>query len=62
MRIEIHLALGIPILMLVCGTLYSAQEQLPRVLKHLRIRDAIFWYTVFGLSIVLGAVHYRTRE
>ena len=63
MGMELFLALGIPILMLVGGTLYfSARGQFPQLLKRLTSRDAILWNTVFGLTIALGAVRYLTRK
>ena len=63
MGLELLLALGIPILLLVCGTLFfAARGQLPQVLKRLSSRDAILWNTVFGLMITLGAIRYLTRK
>ena len=63
MGLELLLALGIPILLLVGGTLFfAAREQFPQVLKRLTSRDAILWNTVFGLTIALGAIRYLTRK
>jgi hypothetical protein len=63
MGLELLLALGIPILMLLSGTLFfAARGQFPQVLKRLTSRDAILWNTLFGLSIALGAVRYLTRK
>jgi hypothetical protein len=63
MGLELFLALGIPILLLVGGTLlFAARGQFPQVLKRLTSRDAILWNFVFGLSIALSAVRYLTRK
>ena len=63
MGLELLLALGIPILLLVGGTLYFATRgQFPQVLKRLTSRDAILWNTLIGLTIALGAVRYLTRK
>jgi hypothetical protein len=60
---ELLLALGLPILLLVGGTLYfAARGQFPQVLKRLTSRNAIVWNTLFGLTIALGAVRYLTRK
>ena len=60
---ELLLALGLPILLLVGGTLYFAERgQFPQVLKRLTSRNAIVWNTLFGLTIALGAVRYLTRK
>ena len=63
MGLELLLALGLPILLLVGGTLYfAARGQFPQVLKRLSSRNAIVWNTLFGLTIALGAVRYLTRK
>ena len=63
MGLELLLALGIPILLLVGGTLlFAARGQFPQVLKRLTSRDAILWNTVFGMTIALGAIRYLTRK
>lgn len=63
MGLELLVALGVPILLLIGGTLYfSARGQFPQVLKRLTSRDAIVWNTLFGLTIALGAVRYLTRQ
>ena len=63
MGLELLLALGLPILLLVGGTLYfAARGQFPQVLKRLTSRNAIVWNTLFGLTIALGAVRYLTRK
>ena len=63
MGMELLLALGIPILLLVGGTLFfAARGQFPQVLKRLTSRDAILWNFVFGLTIAIGAVRYLTRK
>ena len=63
MGLELLLALGIPILLLVCWSLFfAARGQFPQVLKRLTSRDAILWNTVFGLSIALGAIRYLNRK
>ena len=63
MGLELLLALGIPILLLVGGTLFfAARGQFPQVRKRLTSRDAILWNTVFGLSIALGAIRYLNRK
>ena len=63
MGLELFLGLGIPILLLVGGTLYfAARGQFPQVLKRLTSRDAILWNTLIGLTIALGAVRYLTRK
>ena len=60
---ELLLALGLPILLLVGGTLYfAARGQFPQVLERLTSRNAIVWNTLFGLTIALGAVRYLTRK
>ena len=60
---ELLLAFGLPILLLVGGTLYfAARGQFPQVLKRLTSRNAIVWNTLFGLTIALGAVRYLTRK
>lgn len=60
---ELLLALGLPILLLVGGTLYfAARGQFPQVLKRLTSRNANVWNTLFGLTIALGAVRYLTRK
>ena len=42
MGLELLLALGVPILLVVSGTLYfAARGQVPQVLKRLTSRDAI---------------------
>ena len=63
MGLELLLALGLPILLLVGGTLYfAARGQFPQVLKRLTSRNANVWNTLFGLTIALGAVRYLTRK
>ena len=63
MGLELLLALGVPILLLVSGTLYFvARGQFPQVLKRLTSRNAIIWNTVFGVTIALAAVRYLTRK
>ena len=63
MGMELLLALGIPVLLLVCGTLFfAARGQFPYLLKRLTSRDAILWNTLMGLTIALGAVRYLTRQ
>jgi hypothetical protein len=63
MGLELLLALGVSILLLVGGTLYfAAREQFPQVLKRLTGRNAIVWNTLFGLTIALTAVRYLTRK
>ena len=63
MGLELLAALGVPILLLIGGTLYfAASGQFPQVLKRLTSRDAIVWNTLFGLTIALGAVRYLTRQ
>jgi hypothetical protein len=63
MGLELLVALGVPILLLIGGTLYfAARGQFPQVLKRLTSRDAIVWNTLFGLTIALGAVRYLTRQ
>ena len=63
MGLELLLALGIPILLLVGGMLFfAARGQFPKVLKRLTSRDAILWNTLIGLTIALGAVRYLTRK
>jgi hypothetical protein len=63
MGLELLLALGAPILLLVSGTLYfAARGQFPQVLKRLSGRNAIVWNTLFGLTIALAAVRYLTRK
>ena len=63
MGLELLVALGVPILLLIGGTLYfAARGQFPQVLKRLTSRDAIVWNTLFGLTIALGAVRYLTRK
>jgi len=60
---ELLLALGLPILLLVGGTLYfAARGQFPQVLQRFTSRNAIVWNTLFGLTIALGAVRYLTRK
>jgi hypothetical protein len=44
MGLELQLALGVPILLMVGGTLYfAARGQFPQVLKRLTGRNAIVW-------------------
>ena len=63
MGLELLLALGLPILLLVGRTLYFvARGQFPQVLKRLTSRNANVWNTLFGLTIALGAVRYLTRK
>ena len=63
MGLELLVALGVAILLLIGGTLYfAARGQFPQVLKRLTSRDAIVWNTLFGLTIALGAVRYLTRQ
>ena len=63
MGLELLVALGVPILLLIGGTLYfAARGPFPQVLKRLTSRDAIVWNTLFGLTIALGAVRYLTRQ
>jgi hypothetical protein len=63
MGLEVLLAVGKPILMLACGTLFfAARVQRPQAHRRLTSRDAILWKTLFGLLIALGAVRYLTRE
>ena len=63
MELELLVALGVPILLLIGVTLYfAARGQFPQVLKRLTSRDAIVWNTLFGLTIALGAVRYLTRQ
>ncbi len=63
MGLELLLALGIPILLLVGGMLFfAARGQFPQVLKRLTSRDAILWNTLIGLTIALGAIRYLTRK
>ena len=63
MGLELLLALGIPILLLVGGMLFfAARGQFPQVLKRLTSRDAILWNTLIGMTIALGAVRYLTRK
>jgi hypothetical protein len=63
MGLELLLALGIPILLLVGGTLFfAARGQFPQVLKRLTSRDAILWNTLIGLTIALGAIRYLTHK
>jgi hypothetical protein len=55
MGLETLLALGIPILLLIGGTLFfAARGQFHQVLKRLPSRDATVWNTVLGLTIALG--------
>jgi hypothetical protein len=63
MGLGLLLALGIPILLLVGGTLlFAAWGQFPQILKRLTSLDAILWNTLFGLLIALGAVRYLARK
>ena len=63
MGLELLLALGIPILLLVGGTLYFATGgRFPKKLKRITSRDAILWNTLFGLTIALVVVRYLTRR
>ena len=63
MGLELLLAVGIPILLLLSGTLYfAARGQLPQVLKRLTSRDAILWNTLVGLMITAGVVRYLMRN
>ena len=63
MGLELLLALGIPILLLVGGTLYfAARGRFPKKLKRITSRDAILWNTLLGLTIALVVVRYLTRR
>jgi hypothetical protein len=63
MEIELLLVVGIPILLLVCGTLYlAARGGLPQRLKCLSSRDGILWNTVIGLMIATGVIRYLVRK
>jgi len=63
MGLELLLALGVPILLVVGGTLYfAARGQFPQVLKRLSGSNAIVWNTLFGLTIALAAVRYLIRK
>ena len=63
MGLKLLLALGMPILLLACGTLlFAARGQFPQVLKRLTSRNAILWNTLFGLTIALGALRYLIRK
>lgn len=64
MTIELLIALGLPIAVLVVSTavLSTRHQQLPRFLQRLTARNALLWNTMIGITIGAAVLRWALQR